>query len=115
MKAMLIGGSVAVMAAFGARAQTPETAQDIKCLAAYSHLIGGARDEAAKGGLAIGLFYYQGRIDGREAQFDLAPALKRVILGMSEEDVVAEGDRCQSRLQAKSRQMQAMGKSMADQ
>lgn len=115
MRVLLAGAVAASMAAWGARAQTEETSQDIKCLAAYSHLIGGATDEAAKGGFAIGLFYYQGRIDGREAQFDLAPALKREILAMSEEDVVAEGERCQSRLQAKSRQMQAMGKSMADQ
>ncbi|WP_340645280.1 hypothetical protein [Phenylobacterium sp.] len=79
----------------------------------YSYLIGTSDDEAEKGSLAIGLFYYQGRIEGREPALDFASAFKREMLSIPDEAIEPELKRCSDALQASSKEMQAIGQRVA--
>ncbi|MDO8378987.1 hypothetical protein [Phenylobacterium sp.] len=108
MKALLI--VTASMIAGVAHAEAPETTKDLQCMVAYSYHLGTTEDVAAKASLAVGLFYYQGRIEGREPGLDFPPAFKRELYGMSDEAIDAAMTRCVAAVQARSQQMQAIAK-----
>ncbi|CAN5812319.1 hypothetical protein BH11PSE1_BH11PSE1_16290 [soil metagenome] len=110
MRSLLIGAAAAGLIASGAQAETAETTKDIRCVVIYSYLIGTSDDDADKRSLAIGMFYYQGRIDGREPALDYGTALKREMLNIPDEAIEPELKRCSAGLQDRSGEMEVVGK-----
>ncbi|MDP2008757.1 MAG: hypothetical protein Q8K11_01140 [Phenylobacterium sp.] len=111
MKILLIGASAAMIAG-AATAQTPETVNDLRCMVSYAFVVGTSKDQTAITGPALGMFYYQGRIDGREPSLPISSIFTKLALSMTAEEVENELPRCNALVREKAIQMQVIGKEM---
>jgi hypothetical protein len=100
----LIACGAAAALALPARAQDL-TVSDIRCVVAFGALVSNPvyRDAAA-----TGIFYFLGRVEGREPNLDIADALKQTRKGMGSADLASEGQRCGAALKARNESLKAM-------
>ena len=64
------------------------------------------RDEAYKQSAAVGLYYFAGRIEARDANVDLAAAMKREAAGIQNSQWQGEIQRCGAALQTKTKSLE---------
>ena len=93
----------------GARAQDL-TATDLRCVVAFTVLVNNPTYREAA---ASGIFYFLGRIEGREPQLDLAHALHDTRRGMQNGDLLTEAQRCGALLKAKNDSLKAMNSTIS--
>ncbi|MGZ3371653.1 MAG: hypothetical protein ACXU8X_22290 [Caulobacteraceae bacterium] len=103
-------------AAVGAAASAPARAEDltvndIRCVVAFGALVSNPqyRDAAA-----TGIFYFLGRVEGREPSLDIADAIKQTRRGMGQGDIVNEGQRCGAQLKARNESLKSLSPTPPD-
>lgn len=110
MKTILAAALLALSASVGS-AQTPDvTRMDLRCVLALSALL---QNPAYKDGAAAGLFYYVGKIDGRDPAFDLAAGLRREASYMQASDWAKEAQRCGAEVKARNEALKTMSSGAA--
>ena len=84
------------------------TVTDLRCVVAFSALVNNPtyRDAAASG-----IFYFLGRVEGREPSLDLAGALRDTRRGMQSGDFASEAQRCGAALKARNDSLKSMNSS----
>ena len=108
LSAILVVATLA-SAGGGARAQDL-TATDLRCVVAFTVLVNNPTYREAA---ASGIFYFLGRIEGREPQLDLAHALHDTRRGMQNGDFLTEAQRCGALLKAKNDSLKAMNSTIS--
>jgi hypothetical protein len=113
MKPSRIAAALALCAlASAARAQAPspgDTRADVRCLLAFGALL---QNPAYKDAAGTGMFYFAGRLDGRDPNLDLAAAMKREIGNMATADYRTEAQRCGQALKARNEALKATGEAV---
>ena len=71
---------------------------DLRCVVAFGAMVNNPTYREAA---ASGIFYYVGRLEGRDPAFDLAAGLKQVRSAMQTSQYVTEAQRCGAELKAK--------------
>lgn len=104
MLALICGAALLVGAA---RAETPEqeNRSDVRCLLAMSVL---GQNEQYKQAAAIGSFYFAGRIEGRNPDFDLKLAIRSEAGRLGTQEYAGEIKRCGDLVRAKGEAMMGM-------
>lgn len=82
--------------------------KDLRCIALIAQVIPGA-DGEAKSGLVGGLMYFLGRIEGRDAKYDLETNLTRLLGGSKPADLSGDRQRCADILTEKGNLLVAIG------
>jgi hypothetical protein len=100
---MRLLANVAVVALIGAAGEARAAddwamGADLRCVVAFGALIGNPTYHDAA---ASGLFYYLGRLEGRDPEFDLGKGLRQVRSAMQSSQFVTEAQRCGAELKAK--------------
>ena len=85
----------------------PENAADMECLALIVVIIG--MDEAMGEQLALGAFYYLGRLEGRAPGIDWVDRALRYTEVVDEQTLFAPQQRCAAELMAKGEHMIRLG------
>lgn len=100
----------ALMSLLGTRthAQTPEMTADLRCVAALS-IIGAQKKEYASGA-ALGVMYFVGRIEGRQPDFELQPALSAELGRLEPRDLGLEAERCGKLMAEKGQELNKIGR-----
>jgi hypothetical protein len=80
---------------------------DLRCVAAFASLISNPQ---YKDNATIGMFYYLGRIEGRDPNFDLAKGLAQV-RSTVQGQLASESQRCGAEVKAKNEALKAIGQS----
>jgi hypothetical protein len=80
---------------------------DLRCVVAMGYSVNNPTYRAASG-----LFYFVGRLEGRDPAYDLAKGLKQVS-GMPLTQVVTEAQRCFGELKAKNEMLKAIAPATA--
>jgi hypothetical protein len=89
---------------------TPDDS-DLRCFAITSAMVSKAPPEAQPG-IAAGMMYFMGRVEGRSPSLDLETAVRRVVPSLADAAFFqAEAQRCASILQERGAYLQKMGKS----
>ena len=78
---------------------------DLRCVSAFAYLI---TNPQYKDNATIGMFYYLGRIEGRDPAFDLAKGLAQVRSSVQSQ-IAAESQRCGAEVKAKNETLKAIG------
>lgn len=108
MRLLILGGLLAA-AATAARADDDSirdaNRQDVRCVIGMSVM---ARNETYKQWGTFGVFFYSGRIEGRDPGFSLADAVKREVRLMRPAEYNDEIKRCSDVLAERSRAFEAM-------
>lgn len=94
-----------------AHAESPETTQDLKCLAVGFALIQ-SPDPAVVDAAKVATFYYLGRIDGREPALDLADRLSKPDMQLTQEDLQKAAAICGDQLGARGKQLMEASKKL---
>ena len=103
---MLAGAAAAVVCAAGAaRADEYSTGADLRCVLAFTVLMNNPTYHDAA---ASGIFYYVGRLEGRDPAFDLGKGLKQIRSVMQASQYADEAKRCGAELKAKNQALMAM-------
>ena len=79
--------------------------QDVRCVIGMSVM---GRNETYKQWGAFGVFFYSGRIEGRDPGFSLADSVKREVRLMRPDEYNGEIKRCSDLLAERSRTFEAM-------
>src|SRR4051794_24625475 len=91
------------LAAPEAKAEDPpadraaQTHADLRCVLAMAAIV---KNPQYKDGATAGLFYYLGRLDGRDPTLELGPALKRTAAGMQLSEYASQAQRCGAEVRA---------------
>jgi hypothetical protein len=85
------------------QALTPETTADLRCIAALA-IVAAQKPEYATGA-SLGVFYFAGRIEGREPKLELQSALIDEIGRLNLGDLEPESQRCGKAMSAKGREL----------
>jgi hypothetical protein len=104
--AILLACAVVGSVAAGAPARAEDlTVSDIRCVVAFGALVSNPqyRDAAA-----TGIFYFLGRVEGREPALDIADAVKQTRRGMGQGDIANEGQRCGAQLKARNESLKSL-------
>ena len=109
LSAILAAAALAGVAGGGARAEDL-TATDLRCVVAFTVLVNNPTYHEAA---ASGIFYFLGRVEGREPQLDLAHSLHDTRRGMQNGDFLTEAQRCGAVLKAKNDSLKAMNSSVS--
>ena len=118
MRVMAMAVAAAVLTwASPAAAQQGNSAADVndmQCIAVFSVT---SADEGLTpeqtNGLAMGLLYYLGRLQGRSAAVDWYPRLTAFILDLDWKDLEGHFERCGSDFETQGAALEAWGKSLA--
>ena len=108
MRTLILAG---LLAAAAATAQAQDAGvrelnrQDVRCVIGMSVM---ARNEQYKQWGTFGVFYFSGRIEGRDPGFSLADAIKREVRAMRPVEYNDEIKRCGDLLGERSRALDAM-------
>ncbi|MBL8553670.1 MAG: hypothetical protein JNL41_05280 [Phenylobacterium sp.] len=108
MKRLILAG---LLAAVSTSARADDDAirdanrQDVRCVLAMSVM---ARNETYKQWGTFGVFFYAGRIEGRDPGFSLSDAVKREVRLIRPDEYNAEIKRCSDLLADRSRAYEAM-------
>ena len=105
LAAMAVAGSAGV-----ARADEWATGADLRCVVAFSALVS---NPTYKDAAASGIFYFLGRLEGRDPTYDLAKGLGMVRRGMQANEYGAEARRCGAELKDKNDALKAMSTAAA--
>lgn len=111
--AISLGLALPAFSAFPLQAQTPATIDDLQCTAVLSLDMAGTKDPARKNGFMLGVFYFLGRIDGRDPGLDLETALRSAATEFQQlapEQRRAAAARCGQLLVARGRVFNAAGR-----
>ena len=108
MKRLILASLLAAMAT-SARADDEAirdaNRQDVRCILGMSVM---ARNETYKQWGTFGVFFYSGRIEGRDPGFSLSDAVKREVRLMRADEYNGEIKRCSDLLADRSRAFEAM-------
>ncbi|MBU1377934.1 MAG: hypothetical protein KKE02_04635 [Alphaproteobacteria bacterium] len=108
MKVWMLAGLLAATAV-SARADDETVREanraDVRCVIGMSVM---SRNEQYKSWGALGVFFFSGRVEGREPGIDLERAIKREVSQMRLADYQPEIQRCSALLGEKSRAFEAM-------
>jgi hypothetical protein len=103
--AVTLLGVAGLGAASGARAADDwAMGADLRCVSAFAFLISNPQ---YKDNATIGLFYYLGRIDGRDPTYDLAKGLAQVRSSVQGQ-IASESQRCGAEIKAKNEALKAI-------
>jgi hypothetical protein len=111
MKRILTGAAIAaagVLLATTASAADTDTDADVRCIVVAMALTQSA-DDQARAFAQPALIYFQGRIDGRSPNFDLEPAIIKVVQTMDAGSYAAEAARCGAILMDKGQKLHEIG------
>ena len=103
--AMILAASTVLSAAGAARADEWSTGADLRCVVALSALVNNPTYREAA---ASGIFYFVGRLEGRDPTLDLAKGLKQVRSAMQVSQYGGEAQHCGAELKAKNDALRAM-------
>jgi len=111
MRFVQVGAPIAVALALTATQARAEDTQksDLKCVLAMSALV---QNPQFKDAAAAGLFYYLGRVEGRDPTIELGPALKRTAGDMQLSAYAGEARRCGAALREKNEILKAAGETL---
>lgn len=110
LSAILAVTATALASAAGGGAHAEDlTVTDLRCVVAFTVLVNNPTYHDAA---ASGIFYFLGRVEGREPQLDLAHALHDTRRGMQAGDFLTEAQRCGAVLKAKNDSLKAMNSSV---
>lgn len=104
----IAAAAVAILGTGPSRAETPETAQDLRCLAVSFGMATNKDPEIAQGAILSAL-YYLGRVDGREPNFELEKRLSEpnaMPVGKDLEEAIKS---CGAKLAARGQELVEMG------
>lgn len=104
----LCAAAAATLAAGSARAQDLNT-NDLRCVVVFASMIPNPEYAQLKDSASAGLFYFLGRVEGRQPGMDLAAQLKRVREEFIITQYADEGRRCFAALKQKNEQLKAVG------
>ena len=82
---------------------------DVRCILGMMALMRNPQTQAAGG---AGTLYFTGRIDARDAQYDLQSALKREMQHMTPQDYAFEARRCGGDLKTRNEALKAIGEAL---
>ena len=108
--AMILAASAVLSAAGAARADEWSTGADLRCVVAFSALMNNPTYREAA---ASGIFYFVGRLEGRDPALDLGKGLKQVRSVMQVSQYAGEAQRCGAELKAKNEALRAMSSPLA--
>lgn len=94
-----------------ARADEWSTGADLRCVVAFTALVNNPTYREAA---ASGIFYYVGRLEGRDPTLDLAKGLKQVRGAMMVSQYAGEAQRCGAELKAKNDALRAISPAAMD-
>ena len=102
--------TVAVVAALAGSARAEDSVadanrNDVRCALAMTVIM---RDETYKQSATVGLYYFAGRLEARDAGLDLAQAMRREASRMQNRDWASELQRCGAEVQAKTKAFEAV-------
>jgi hypothetical protein len=100
---MLLAGALLAAAPSFAQEVTSAQGQDMRCMVAMLRMRAIPQYQAAAD---AGIFYYIGRIEGRDPHFDLRQGLRAYTGGM--DDLAMESRRCAAELKAKNEALKAL-------
>jgi hypothetical protein len=111
MRLLAAVGAVALLGVAGQARAADDWAigADLRCVVAMGYSINNPTYHDAA---ASGLFYFVGRLEGRDPAFDLAKGLK-LVSGMPGSQVVSEAKRCFDELKAKNEMLKAISPATA--
>ncbi|HEV2531602.1 hypothetical protein [Phenylobacterium sp.] len=109
MKLTILTASLAIAAIAGVAEAQDASRSDMRCVVAFSRLL---QTPAYKDAAGAGMFYYIGRLDGREPGLDLAAAMRREIANMATADYTTEAQRCGAELKARNEAVKAAGEAV---
>lgn len=107
---VILAGAAVISVAGAARADEWSTGADLRCVVAFTALVNNPTYREAA---ASGIFYYVGRLEGREPTLDLAKGLKQVRSAMQVSQYGGEAQRCGAELKAKNEALKAMSAPLA--
>ncbi|MBX3476192.1 MAG: hypothetical protein KF910_01140 [Brevundimonas sp.] len=93
------------------RPLTAEETADIQCMAIYSLVAAQGQTEAG----ALGVFYFLGRLEGRDPAQDWLRRLQQFADGATQADVAPHSERCGQAIMEKAETMQRVGAEMTAQ
>jgi hypothetical protein len=99
---------LALTAAATARAETPETTTDLKCLV-FSMTMSGNSDAAKSAVGSMVALYFLGRLDGREPTLNLEKRLGDPDLQLKQAEFARVGMACGGMLQTRGSELAAIG------
>ncbi|WP_338467293.1 hypothetical protein RXV95_01680 [Novosphingobium sp. ZN18A2] len=87
---------------------------DTKCIAVIAAIASREDDPLRKSGLASGMMYYIGRVDGRTPGYDYAGEITRLFGDKSfvENEFEGEANRCGNEMTAKGKEVRAFGQAL---
>jgi hypothetical protein len=91
--------------------KSPETIDDIRCLAAGLRFAEMPDSHQKSTGMLM-VLYYLGRLDGRNPDLDVEGLLSQEIPKMTAAEYAAEATRCSNNLSAKGQQISRLGEKM---
>lgn len=107
MRLLATVAAVTLLGAAGQARAADEWAMgaDLRCVSAFASLISNPQ---YKDNATIGMFYYLGRIEGRDPNFDLAKGLVQV-RSIVQGQLASEAQRCGAEVKAKNESLKAIG------
>jgi hypothetical protein len=96
-----------------ASAEASDTTADVRCLVVSLAMLQSTSQGQQTAGL-LSFFYFEGRIDGREPNYDLEAGLRREITRMSGEQLSDEAKRCGGILTSRGDELMQIGKHLGD-
>jgi hypothetical protein len=104
---------LALAAPVQAQTITPAIANDLRCVAVISAIIGQMPEGTQRLEATTGVMYFVGRLDGAAPNLDLQAALAKELTTIKTDTVQAEVERCSKVLIAKGTKLQEIGKAMS--
>lgn len=101
--------AAAALLAAPASADEAAMASDVRCVVAMSALVQNAQYAQ---GAAAGLFYFVGRIEGRDPAYDLGQAIRRQVGRMGPSAIADEARRCGDYVKGRNEALKAMGQTL---
>ena len=111
MKALIMGAVCAGLLAGAAQAQEGGAKADARCVVAMAALYA---QPAYKDGATAAMFYYMGRLTGRDPGVDLTPVLRREAQTMGLQDLMSEAQRCGGPVREKNEALKMVGEVLKD-
>ncbi len=106
MSALALGAVAAPALADQNRPMTAEEIADMQCMAVFSVI---AAQPGKAEGAAIGVFYYLGRLEGRDASIDWLERFYTFAQAATQEDLTENADRCGQLVATRGQKMQEVG------
>ena len=111
---MRISAVLAALAVVGlagaARADEWATGADLRCVVVFSAMV---NNPAYKDAAASGIFYFVGRLEGRDPAYDQAKGLRMARTAMQTNEYAAEAKRCGAELKDKNDALKTMSTASA--